>query len=420
MGGQEQGPETLDEFSRFIRKHGNLNLAWQSVRANSRYSTSPYVQDEAQNFAGDEQRRIKSIGARLQFATYKFAKSRGVAITKTGKPGAVRPIVIARVEDRIVQRCILDALTSDQRIKDRAFQPNSFGGIPKRGKDERAGVVAAIERLFECVANGATHVIVADIKGFFQHIRKSECLKIIREYVIDQRFLNTLGDAIAVDLENARALWRHKDEFPYGDVGIAQGNCLSPFLGNLLLSDFDRRMNEGDCSCLRYIDDIIILAPSGRAASARLRLARKILDRHGMELSESKTSAVPIQVTETFEYLGIEFCNRRLRPAAKAQKSIESRVAEVAAKSLGRMRSCTDATLFDANFNVPKTLNRIAGMAKGWSHHYAFCSDKTSVLAVDHKICSLYMEYLTRAQEVAKGKVPPVRAMLLGYRGAAK
>lgn len=407
------------EFSRFLRKHGNLTLAWQSVRANSRYSTSPYVQDEAQNFAGDEQRRIKSIGGRLQFGTYKFAKSRGVAITKPGKPGAVRPIVIARVEDRIVQRCILDALTSDQRIRERAFQPNSFGGIPKRGKDDRAGVVAAIERLLNCISNGATHVMVADIKGFFQNISKSECLEIIRQYVADQRFLNTLGDAIAVDLENARALWRHKDEFPYGDVGVAQGNCLSPFLGNLLLSDFDRRMNEGDCGCLRYIDDIIILAPSGRAASAKLRLARTLLKRHGLELSEAKTSSTPIQVTESFEYLGIEFSNRRLRPASKARKSIIFRAEEVAAKSLSKMRSCTDPKLFDANFNVPKTLNRLAGIARGWSHHYAFCNDKGSVLSVDHKICGVYLEYLSRAQDIASKKVPPLKAVLLGYRGAA-
>lgn len=409
----------MDEaYSRFIRKHGNLTRAWQTVRANSRYSSSPYVQEEAQGFAGDEQRRIKSIGARLQHGSFRFAKSRGVAITKPGKPGAVRPIVISRVEDRIVQRCILDALTSVQAIKDRAFQPNSFGGIPKRGEDERAGVVAAIERLLRCIDGGASHVIVADIEGFFQNIRKSECLKIIREYVSDQRFLNTLGDAIAVDLENARALWRHKDEFPYGDVGVAQGNCLSPFLGNLLLSDFDKKMNEGDCSCLRYIDDLVILAPSGRAATAKLRLARRLLTRHGMRLSPNKTSSAPIQVGTAFEYLGIEFFHGQLRPAPKARKSILIRAESVAAKSLQKIRACTDAGAFDANFNVPKTLNRMAGIARGWSHHYSFCNDKATVLGVDRQICAIYMNYLDRAQAIARKKTAPITAAVLGYRGA--
>lgn len=326
---------------------------------------------------------------------------------------------MSRVEDRIVQRCLLDALTSDDHIKERAFQPNSFGGIPKRGKDDRAGVIAAIEGLLNCISNGATHVIVADIEGFFQNIRKSECLQILRENISDQAFLNTLGDAIAVDLSNARALWRHKDEFPYGDVGVAQGNCLSPFLGNLLLSDFDQKMNEGDCSCLRYIDDIIILAPSGQAASAKLRLARRLLARHGMQLAQSKTSPAPIQAIGVFDYLGIEFFHRQMRPAEKARKSIIARVQDVAATSLLRMKSCADASSFDANFSVPRTLNRIAGMAKGWAHHYAFCNDKATVLGVDRKICEVYMEYLSRAEVLARKKSPAVTAALLGYRGAA-
>jgi retron-type reverse transcriptase len=377
------------------------------------------VQEEAQGFAGDEQRRIKSISGRLQFGTYKFTKSRGVAITKPGKPGAVRPIVIASVEDRIVQRCMLDALTSDALVKERAFQPTSFGGIPKRDKEDRAGVVAAIQNLMKHVGQGATHVIVADIEGFFQNVRKSECLKILREYISDQKFLNSLADAITVDLANARALWRHKDEFPYGDIGVAQGNCLSPFLGNLLLSDFDQKMNEGDCSCLRYIDDIIILAPSGQAASARLRLARRLLGRHGMQLSEAKTSPAPIQVTGNFDYLGIEFHSKQTRPAAKARKSILARVEGVAAKSLLRMKTCSDVATFDPKLSVPKTLNRMAGMAKGWAHHYAFCSDKGCVLEVDRMICGVYMEYLAKAEAVARDKKRAITAALLGYRGAA-
>lgn len=103
----------------FVRKHRNLTKAWQAVSANSRYSSSPYIKDEAKGFAGDEQRRIASIAARVNHGTFKFSPARGVAISKKGKPGKIRPIVIARVEDRIVQRCILDALTEDQLTRSR-------------------------------------------------------------------------------------------------------------------------------------------------------------------------------------------------------------------------------------------------------------------------------------------------------------
>lgn len=406
-------------FTKYVRKHSNLIRAWQAVRANSRFSTSPYIKDEVQNFGEDAQRRIKSISARIQHGTYKFSAGRGVAIKKINKPGSVRPIVISKIEDRIVQRCILDALTNDDQIRNRAFQPYSFGGIPKKDRDGLAGVPAAIKHLLDFIEAGATHVMVADIEGFFQHISKSACVKILKKYVKDQPFLELTQNAISVDLENARSLWRYKDQFPYGDIGVAQGNCLSPFLGNLILSEFDEIMNKGDCRCIRYIDDVIIVAPSGKAASARFRAADKILDSLGMGFAKDKTSKIPLRVDLAFEYLGIEFSRKLLRPSQKARKSILKRVEEVAAKSLIEMRRCKDAANFGPENNIPKTLNRISSMSKGWAHHYAFCNDYQTIKAVDEKIHDIYLGYMRKSQDIAAKKKREITAVLLGYRGLA-
>jgi RNA-directed DNA polymerase len=402
-----------------VRKHGNLTRAWQAVSANSRHSTSPYVIDDARGFAGDEQRRIRSISTRLQRETYRFSPSRGVAIAKAGKPGQIRPIVISGVEDRIVQRCVLDALSADSNIQSEAFQPLSFGGIPKRDKDGLAGVPAAIDQLIKMIENGASHVMIADIEGFFTRISKSACLDMVRQFTDDEPFLRLLSGAVSVDLENAKSLWKHKDKFPYGDIGVAQGNCLSPFLGNLLLSNFDKKMNEGDCYCIRYIDDIIIVAPSGRAASSRMRLAQRLLHSLGMRFSESKTSPVPIPVTARFDYLGIEFSNQGLRPAKKSRSSIIRRCEEVAAKSLIEMKAAQDLQTFDQQYSVPKTLNRISGMAKGWAHHYNFCNDYQTIRSIDNLIGEAYLSYLEKAQRAAASKKPDLSAAILGFRGLA-
>lgn len=407
------------DLHKYVRKHGSLTRAWQSVRANSRCSSSPYVKEEAEGFAGDEQRRIKSISARLQHQTYRFAPARGVAITSRGKPGKVRPIVISKIEDRIVQRCLLDALTQCGDLRDRAFQPHSFGGIPKTSDAALGGVPAAIEQLLTFIGEGATHVIVADIEGFFTKISKTTALKLVRSCTDDARFLRLLESAIHVDLENARSLWRHKDYFPYGDRGIAQGNCLSPFLGNLILSDFDKALNAGDCRCIRYIDDIIIAAPSGRAASARLRQAEKALAALGMRFSPIKTSRTPVLVTEIFEYLGIEFHRKLLRPSRKSRVSIVTRTREVAAQSLLQIRKCEKPEFFDQKYCVPKTLQRIAGMAKGWAHHYSFCNDRRTVDSVDELINAVFLQYIEKATKLASAKRQKMAAAVLGYRGAA-
>lgn len=403
----------------FLRKQKNLTKAWQAVSANSRYSSSPYVKDEAKGFASDEQRRIASIAAKIHHGSYKFSPARGVAIEKQGKPGKVRPIVISRVDDRIVQRCILDALTSDSRIRDEAFQPYSFGGIPKRG-NELAGVSASINQLIDFVREGSSHVMIADIEGFFTKISKSACLNLIRNFTDDGPFLEILEKAISVDLENARKLWRHKEQFPYGDIGVAQGNCLSPFLGNLILARFDRKMNEGDCRCIRYVDDIIIVAPSGKAASSRFRLAQRILSDLGMNFAKEKSSIVPIPVNQTFDYLGIEFSPSGLRPSKKARKSIIARCNEVAAESLLSMRRADDIANFDVKHSIPKTLNRISGMAKGWAHHYSFCNDRRTIQSIDERINQAYMAYVGKARSIADTKKAPVSAAILGYRGISE
>lgn len=407
-----------DSLRKYVRKHSSLTKAWQAVRSNSRFSTSPYVKEQAEDFAADVRTRIASIAAKIHRQTFHFSPSRGVAIPKAGKPGQVRPIVISKTEDRIVQRCVLDALTATDAIRDQAFQPFSFGGVPKISKDSSAGVPAAVHQLIEFAKQGQTHVMIADVEGFFTRISKSGCVNMVKRFTDDSHFLALFEKSISVDLENAARLWKFKDHFPYGDLGVAQGSCLSPFLGNLILSDFDKAMNDGDCRCIRYIDDVIIVAPSGRAASARFRLASRILNEMGMRFAPDKSSAVPIPFHEPFEYLGIEFSKAGLRPSKRSRRSIEFRCKDVAVESLRAIRKSDEASEFDMQFSIPRTLNRISGMAKGWAHHYSFCDDKNTILKIDENIMNTYLEYQRKAGEIVKKKPARMAAAILGYRGA--
>ena len=47
--------------------------------------------------------------------------------------------------------------------------------------------------------------------------------------------------------------------FPIGVEGVAQGSPLSRLIANLYLHDFDKVMNDAEVTCLRYIDDFLIL-----------------------------------------------------------------------------------------------------------------------------------------------------------------
>lgn len=57
-------------------------------------------------------------------------------------------------------------------------------------------------------------------------------------------------------------------------------------------------MNAGDCQSKRYIDDFIVLGPTAASVSSRMRLAKRLLAAHGMELSPGKSSVEPICIED--------------------------------------------------------------------------------------------------------------------------
>lgn len=382
-----------------VRSQRQLERAWRLVEANGRFSTSETVRSEIAAYAQEFQANIRSLNRRLQRGTYQFPPSRGVAIPKTKSNGQkdrakIRPLVVGTVESRIVQRSILEVLSGVPLLRPHFMNPNSFGGIRKTSDSELSAVPAAIFAVLQSIERGAEFVMCADITGFFTKIPKPLVLEIIGSAIDDLAMLSFIEDAIQVELTNLAALRRYAADFPTGEIGVAQGNSLSPLLGNILLSEFDRVMNDGDCRCIRYIDDFIILAPTASAAAARLRHARRILSDLGMELSADKTSSNPINVRDTFEFLGIEFSNGLIRPCAKARRRLTESLSETFQKSSHSLATASVENPIEKRYSLIKTLGRSDGMLQGWRKHYWFCNDDTCFKNLDDKVDALISAYL--------------------------
>jgi RNA-directed DNA polymerase len=97
------------KFLTQVRSLRCLEAAWRSVRTNGLASKSETSRKEIQRFDEDPAGNLRSLKSRLGHGSFKFPAARGVAIPKPGKKD-IRPIVLAGVETRIVQRAILDVL----------------------------------------------------------------------------------------------------------------------------------------------------------------------------------------------------------------------------------------------------------------------------------------------------------------------
>ncbi len=390
-----------------VRRINNLERAWSVIQRNGRTSKSEEVRLELETFAEDAPSNLRSLKGKLSQRSFKFAPAKGIPIPKVDaqgkKTGKFRPIVLAPVESRVVQRAILNVLLDVPDLQPYIKTPYSFGGIrgergSKRSKIERSesvsAVPAAIQAVLKEIGSGAHFVASADIRSFFTRISKDAVTKIVAASVRDEELTALFRDAIDVELSNMAQLRERAADFPIEDIGVAQGNSLSPLLGNITLADFDKIMNEGDCKCIRYIDDFIILAPSKKAAGARLRKAKELLATLGMELSPEKSSEGGVSINNGFDFLGINICPGAIRPGSKAQAKILHSVQTAFEESLKAMRGLEHGQAFNRASSLVGTFRRVDGIIDGWAKHYWFCNDKQTFDNLDQKFGDLIRRYL--------------------------
>jgi RNA-directed DNA polymerase len=404
-----------------VRRGASLERAWRVIEDNGRFSKSETVRTEIEAFRENASSKLRSLGDRLRRDTFRFPPARAVPIPKGNKKdrASFRPIVLATVEARIVQRSILGVLTDVEDLKPYFRNPNSFGGIRKAEGQDLAAVPAAIREVLLAIGDGAAYVSCADISGFFTRISKSAVTGIIAGVVRDDAFMALLQDAVRVELSNMAELRERAEKFPVHDIGVAQGNSLSPLLGNVILSDFDRIMNDGDCRCIRYIDDFIVLAPTRRAAAARMRLASRHLAGLGMSLSPEKTHAEPRGVADGFEFLGIDLRNGLIRPSAKSQQKFITSLGETLGNGTAAFRALRRGTPLPKSQSLLSTLRRVDGAIQGWGRHYRFCNDEATFAALDAGVERLIRDYLGIYSDERKAADVDGRRSLLGIESLA-
>lgn len=174
-------------------------------------------------------------------------------------------MVVASLDDRIIQRAILDVLQSQENlveIQNVIQTKTSFGGISGKGTGD------AIDLVEQAFLDGYKFVYGSDIASFFTKIPKDRIIGFLANATDDVKFLELFKNALVVELGNSEQLKINDiDLFPVGNEGVAQGSPLSALAGNILLKEFDTQMNEEgrNVICLRYIDDFLLMGKNTKS-----------------------------------------------------------------------------------------------------------------------------------------------------------
>lgn len=396
-----------------------LVAAWHAIRKNAETSQRENTKLKARKFGEDLPTNLRKIQDRLR-DNYRFDKAYGATPPKGGgKPGK-RPIVVAPLEDRIVQRAILDVLQDSLEISgvQRILQtPTSIGGIRGRGVDH------AIMLFDKRVKAGDQYVAGSDIAGFFTKIPRLKVIDFLRKECAESQFVELIGNALTVELSNINKLSNDDRKlFPTGSDGVAQGCPLSALAGNIVLENFDREMNKQSITCIRYIDDFIITGKSLSAVRKAMDAAKEILAELNMDIYDpikAPSKAFIGRIGEPYVFLGYALIPGAYPPAEAAFARLLNQIQALITNGQRSIsKAVTDRPLSRQDRCYAQTLVAIDLTVHGWrgSFQSSNCPEifERIDLEIDRRLLdfrSFYRQKITNKTSAQQRKAIRVRLL---------
>ena len=203
--------------------------------------------------------------------------------------GKKRTISVYSSVDRLILRCISQAV---QDRYDDFFDRNCFGYRPGLGLQD------AVRQALDFLESGNIWFVKIDIQKYFDRISLKLLKSQLRELLGNTPLLRLINRFL-----NARV--EEDGEIREKRLGIVQGSSLSPFLGNLYLTEFDKSLSRRGIHFCRFGDDISAFFGSYEEASAFLSSAAGELERDFELRINSEKSGVFEGLNVT--YLGYTF-----------------------------------------------------------------------------------------------------------------
>jgi RNA-directed DNA polymerase len=255
--------------------------------------------------------RLVDLHARVHRGAYRALPSRRRYIPKPD--GRQRPLAIAALEDKIVQKATVAVLNA---IYEEDFLGFSYGFRPKRSQHD------ALDALVVGITGTKVNWILdADIRSFFDAVSQAWLVRFLEHRIGDPRLIRLIQKWL-------RAGILEDGIVTVSDSGTGQGSVISPMLANVYLHYvFDlwaerwrRREATGDMIIVRYADDIVVGFEHEADARRFWDAMRTRFEEFALSLHPDKTRLIEfgrlaaakrvrrgLGKPETFTFLGFTF-----------------------------------------------------------------------------------------------------------------
>src|SRR6266403_4978008 len=269
-------------------------------------------------YEADLDRNLTDLHERVHRGAYRALPSRRTYIPKAD--GKQRPLAVAALEDKIVQRATAAVLNA---IYEEDFLGFSYGFRPGRGAhDAMDALVVAIER------RRVNFILDADIRSFFDTVSQDWLIRFVEHRVGDPRVIRLIRKWLKAGVLEDGVV-------NVSDRGTGQGAVISPLLANIYLhyaldlwvERWRQHEATGDMIIVRYADDFIVGFQHETDAQRFLDEMRARLEEFALSLHPEKTRLIEfgrwaaenrkrrgLSKPETFNFLGFTFiCGKSRR-----------------------------------------------------------------------------------------------------------
>jgi group II intron reverse transcriptase/maturase len=274
-----------DKGARFtaLLHHVDVDLLRAAYRA-LRPSAAPGVDGVTwETYGRDLEANLQGLHERVHGGRYRAKPSRRTYIPKAD--GDRRPLGIAALEDKIVQRAIVEVLHA---IYEEDFLGFSYGFRPGRSPHDA----------LDALATGITRkkvnwVLEADIRDFFTSLDRVWLERFLGHRIADKRVLRLIQKWLSAGvIEDGN--WKETEG------GSPQGAPVSPLLANVYLHyvfdlwvrQWRTRQAHGDMIVVRFADDYVAGFQHRHDAERFLAALRERFARFGLALHPEKTRLI--------------------------------------------------------------------------------------------------------------------------------
>ena len=340
-------------------------------------------------YEADLEANLADLHGRVQRGAYRAKPSRRQYIPKPD--GRQRPLGIAALEDKIVQRAVVEVLNA---IYETDFLGFSYGFRP--GRSQHQALDALVVGIYRRRINW---ILDADIRAFFDSMSHAWLMRFLEHRIGDRRMLRLIGKWLKAGvLEEGRLLTVER--------GTPQGAVISPLLANIYLhyvydlwvQRWRRRSAQGDVIVVRYADDMVVGFQYLADAHRFLAELKQRLEAFALEVHPDKTRIIEFGrfahenrrargqgKPETFAFLGFTHIfgrtreGRRLIRRHTIRERLNAKLRQVKA-TLRRMR----------HLPIPEQGRYLRLVLNGFYNYYAVPTNFRALNAFYyHVLCAL-------------------------------